>query len=148
MPTLLSLRGLIRLPVLLAALLLCALVLDAFELIFVVVPILMPPVLARVDDAAWVAVLALLALQLSFALPPLGYAVMMSGARITPHPPMRPLLRALLPYLAALAAVLALVLAQPRLVHLLDKAPTASTPTMSTEEIERLMREAPRGNSP
>jgi tripartite ATP-independent transporter DctM subunit len=132
----------------LGALLLCALVLDAFELIFVVVPILMPPVLARVDDAAWVAVLALLALQLSFALPPLGYAVMMSGARITPHPPMRQLLRALLPYLAALAAVLVLVLVQPRLVHLLDKAPSANTPTLSNEEIERLMREAPRGNPP
>ena len=50
----------------LAVLLLCGLVLDAYELIFVVVPILMPPVLTRVDDALWVAVLSLLALQMSF----------------------------------------------------------------------------------
>jgi hypothetical protein len=36
-----------------------------------------------VDDAVWVTVLSLLALQMSFRLPPLGYAVMMSGA--PPH---------------------------------------------------------------
>jgi tripartite ATP-independent transporter DctM subunit len=129
----------------LAALLLCALVLDAFELIFVVVPILMPPVLARVDDALWVAVLALLALQLSFVLPPLGYAVMMSGARVTPHPSMRQMLRALMPYLVGLAAVLGLLLVQPRLVHLLDRAADNAAPTLSPEDVERLMRAAPRG---
>lgn len=132
----------------LAALLLCAFVLDAFELIFVVVPILMPPVLVRVDDATWVAVLALLALQLSFALPPLGYAVMMSGARITPPPPLRHLLRALAPYLAALAAVLALVLAQPRLVHLLDDARAASAPDLAPADVEQLMRATPRSWTP
>ena len=75
----------------------------------------MPPVLTRVDDALWVAVLSLLALQMSFLLPPLGYAVMMSGARIVPHPTLRQLVRALTPYLLGLAVVLALVLAQPKL---------------------------------
>ncbi len=131
----------------LVVLLLCALVLDAFEMIFVVVPILMPPVLARVDDALWVAVLSLLALQLSVALPPLGYAVMMSSARIKPHPAMRALLRALAPYLLALAGVLALVLAQPWLVHVLDRA-SATAAALSPEEVERLMRAAPRGAQP
>lgn len=132
----------------LAALLLCALVLDAFELIFVVVPILMPPVLARVEDATWIAVLTLLALQISFALPPLGYAVMMSTARITPPPPMRALLQGLLPYLIAMAATLVLVFAQPRLVHALDRSPAAAASTLSPEEVERLMRSAPRGAPP
>ncbi len=126
----------------------CALVLDAFELIFVVVPLLMPPVLARVEDAAWMGVLTLLALQLSFALPPLGYAVMMSGARIQPHPPLRRLLRALAPYLAALTAVLVLVLWQPRLVHAFDAVAAAHAAPLQEDEIERLMREAPRGAPP
>jgi TRAP-type mannitol/chloroaromatic compound transport system permease large subunit len=57
-----------------AALFGCAFVLDAFELIFLVVPIVMPPLLAQVDDAAWVATLALLVLQAGFLLPPAGYA--------------------------------------------------------------------------
>ncbi|TMH09183.1 MAG: TRAP transporter large permease subunit [Betaproteobacteria bacterium] len=131
----------------LAVLLLCGLVLDAYELIFVVVPILMPPVLTRVDDALWVAVLSLLALQMSFLLPPLGYAVMMSGARIVPHPTLRQLVRALTPYLLGLAAVLALVLAQPRLVHLLD-APAAAARPLRPDEVERVMRAAPRGVEP
>jgi len=131
----------------LAVLLLCGLVLDAYELILVVVPILMPPVLTRVDDALWVAVLSLLALQISFLLSPLGYAGMMSGARITPHPPMRQLIRALAPYLFALAAVLGLVLVEPRLTHTFD-SPPGPDKMLSPEDVERLMRAAPRGVEP
>ncbi len=56
---------------------LCAFVLDAFEIIFVIVPIVIPPLLVRVADARWVAVLVLLTLQSSFLLPPFGYALMM-----------------------------------------------------------------------
>ena len=56
---------------------LCAFVLDAFEIIFVIVPIVVPPLLMRVADARWVAVLMLLTLQASFLLPPFGYALMM-----------------------------------------------------------------------
>ncbi len=39
---------------------LCAFVLDAFEIIFVLVPILIPPLLIRVPDAVWVSTLVLL----------------------------------------------------------------------------------------
>ncbi len=56
---------------------LSAFVLDAFEIIFVIVPIVIPPLLIRVADARWVAVLVLLTLQASFLLPPFGYALMM-----------------------------------------------------------------------
>jgi tripartite ATP-independent transporter DctM subunit len=130
----------------LAVLLGCGLVLDAYELIFVVVPILMPPVLMRVDDAQWVAVLALLALQISFLLPPLGYAVMMSSARLQPRPGTRALLRALVPYLLALAAVLAAVLLRPALVHGFDAPAAAASaqPALTEEQVEALMRAAPR----
>jgi TRAP-type mannitol/chloroaromatic compound transport system permease large subunit len=95
---------------------LCAFVLDAFEMIFVVIPVVMPPLLVRVPDATWVAVLVLLILQISFLVPPFGYAVMMIrggfGRAVTPGA----FSRALLPYLAAQVAVLVLVLAFPGLV--------------------------------
>ena len=61
---------------------LCAFVLDAYEMIFVVIPIVMPPLLIRVPDATWVAVLTLLVLQASFLVPPMGYAVLMVRHRI------------------------------------------------------------------
>src|SRR5262249_62346099 len=71
----------------LAALFLAGFVLDAFEIIFVAVPILIPPLLMRVPDAVWVAALVLLALQASFLLPPVGYALMMTpGSLTTPLP--------------------------------------------------------------
>jgi TRAP-type mannitol/chloroaromatic compound transport system permease large subunit len=95
---------------------LCAFVLDAFEMIFVVIPVVMPPLLVRVPDAAWVAVLVLLILQTSFLVPPFGYAVMMVrstlGRALTPGA----FTRAVLPYLAVQLGVLALVLAFPALV--------------------------------
>jgi len=95
---------------------LCAFVLDAFEMIFVVIPVVMPPLLVRVPDATWVAVLVLLILQASFLVPPFGYAVMM--VRSTLGRPLAPgaFTRAVLPYLAVQLGVLALVLAFPALV--------------------------------
>ncbi len=92
---------------------LCAFVLDAFEMIFVVLPLLLPPLLVRVPDAVWVATLTLLILQASFLAPPFGYAVMMVRNR-TPHAlDAWRLARALLPYLFAQLVVLAAVLVFP-----------------------------------
>jgi TRAP-type mannitol/chloroaromatic compound transport system permease large subunit len=101
----------------LAALALCAFVLDAFEMIFVVIPLLIPPLLTRVTDATWVAVLTLLILQASFLVPPLGYAVMMARSRIAERVPTASLVRALAPYVVAQAIVLALVIAFPRMLY-------------------------------
>lgn len=53
-------------------------------LIFLIIPIVMPPLLALVDDAAWVAALTLLVLQAGFLLPPLGYALVLSRAQVAP----------------------------------------------------------------
>jgi TRAP-type mannitol/chloroaromatic compound transport system permease large subunit len=95
---------------------LCAFVLDAFEMIFVVIPVVVPPLLVRVPDATWVAVLILLILQASFLVPPFGYAVMMVRSSLGRGLAPGPFTRALLPYLAAQLTVLALVLAFPALV--------------------------------
>jgi TRAP-type mannitol/chloroaromatic compound transport system permease large subunit len=62
----------------LGAIFAAAFVLDAFEIIFVAVPILIPPLLIRVPDAVWVSSLVLLTLQASFLLPPLGYALILT----------------------------------------------------------------------
>ena len=95
---------------------LCALVLDAFEMIFVVIPLVIPPLLMRVPDAPWVAVVTLLILQTSFLIPPFGYAILMVRGRTAQNLDTGKLVRAVLPYLAAQLSVLVLVLCFPQLV--------------------------------
>lgn len=99
---------------------LSAFVLDAFEIVFVIVPIVMPSVLTRAPDAVWISVLALLALQASFLVPPTGYAVMMARSAMPTKTRLRPLAAALAPYLAAQLVVLAAVVVLPSLAHLAE----------------------------
>ena len=120
----------------------CAFVLDAFELIFLVVPVVMPPLLAQVGDAAWVAALVLLVLQAGFLLPPFGYAVVLARAQVLPRPSLRPLVLALLPYLAWCAVVAGVVVGWPQCTRWLRSAPaTVPAAVNSEQEVERLMRE-------
>jgi TRAP-type mannitol/chloroaromatic compound transport system permease large subunit len=128
----------------------CALVLDAFEMIFVVIPVAIPPLLTLVHDATWVAVLTLLILQASFLTPPFGYAVLMVRNSLRRGLSLAGLARALLPYLAAQLFVLALVLAWPSLIW--HRNPTTlggdlSTPgnpasILSDEEMRRMIDQA------
>jgi len=134
---------------------LCAFVLDAFEMTFVVVPVLIPPLLMRVPDATWVAVLTLLILQTSFLVPPFGYAVLMLRNRLTRSIDGGRFVRALLPYLLAQLAVLALVLAFPHLLWhddatLAAEAAPAARPLTDQEMDEMLRRETepPDADSP
>ncbi|RTQ35133.1 TRAP transporter large permease subunit [Variovorax gossypii] len=133
----------IGLAVVLAVLLAFAFVLDAFELIFLIVPIVMPPVLAQLDDAAWIATLTLLVLQAGFLLPPFGYALVLARGQVKPRPPAAAVARVLMPYLAVLAAVTMLVMALPQTTRWLRTSPTALAPAepMNDEAVERLMRE-------
>jgi TRAP-type mannitol/chloroaromatic compound transport system permease large subunit len=123
---------------------LCAFVLDAFEMTFVVVPLLMPPLLTRVPDATWVAVLTLLILQASFLVPPFGYALLMLRNRLERSIDSARFARALLPYLLAQLAVLALVLVFPGFLwH--DRATLAAPPALdakplTNDEIDELLR--------
>jgi tripartite ATP-independent transporter DctM subunit len=126
--------------VVLAAIGICAFVLDAFEIIFVVIPIVVPPLLVRVADARWVAVLILLTLQISFLLPPLGYALMMVRGNFKENISFSALARAFSPFLLAQWVVLAIVLCAPQLVHIGEKAAdTSRTPLvpLSDQEINR-----------
>ncbi len=123
---------------------LCAFVLDAFEIIFVILPIVIPPLLVRVADARWVAVLVLLTLQSSFLLPPFGYALMMVRGAARNPAPFRPFVRALVPFLLAQWMLLIVVLLVPKLVHIGENAAEstrAPAAPVSNEEIDRRMRE-------
>jgi tripartite ATP-independent transporter DctM subunit len=117
----------------------CALVLDAFEMIFVVVPLVMPPLLARVTDAPWAAVLTLLVLQTSFLVPPFGYAVLMMRSR-SPSLSTRGFARALAPYVTAQACVLGLVWAFPQMLWRDAETTTApSQAPLSDEKARELL---------
>jgi tripartite ATP-independent transporter DctM subunit len=113
---------------------LSAFVLDAFEIVFVIVPIVMPAVLTRAPDAVWISVLALLALQASFLVPPTGYAVMMARSAMAQKAQARPLARALAPYLGVQLAVLALVVLFPSLAHLAEPSKPAGPPVEKLDD--------------
>lgn len=139
----------VTLAVALGCLALCALVLDAFEIIFVIIPVLMPPVLMKVGDATWVAVLALMILQVSFMAPPFGYAVLMVRNAARETIPLRGLARSLAPYLLAQIIVLAAILAWPALVWHRDTsgAPPGGSTLPSVDEQRRMLEQQLNQNS-
>jgi TRAP-type mannitol/chloroaromatic compound transport system permease large subunit len=121
-----------------------AFVLDAFEIIFVIVPIVIPPLLIRIADARWVAVLVLLTLQSSFLLPPFGYALMMVRGVLNEPVPFRPFIRALTPFLAAQWLLLLLVLFFPQLTHVgmtADDGSRLPPAALSDEEFNKRLNE-------
>ncbi|HUP08399.1 MAG TPA: TRAP transporter large permease subunit, partial [Caldimonas sp.] len=119
----------------------CSFVLDAFEMVFLVVPLVMPAVLAAVSDPAWVAVLVLLVLQAGFLLPPFGYAVVMSRSMIGGAPSPRALGRALVPHLVLQALLVGAVLAWPGITRW-TRPDEAASPTAPAPDAERLLQEA------
>lgn len=132
--------------VILASLALLAVALDAFEIIFVAVPILVPALLIRVDDAVWVGVLVLLVLQTSFLLPPMGYAWVLTRASVPVRAAARDTLRALLPFLCGQVAVLALVVCVPAIVHVLDPPGSRSRgpePNVAPVDVDAMLRQLP-----
>jgi TRAP-type mannitol/chloroaromatic compound transport system permease large subunit len=122
---------------------LSAFVLDAFEIIFVIVPIVIPPLLIRVADARWISVLVLLTLQTSFLLPPFGYALMMVRGTLRYAGSMGALVRALIPFLIAQWIVLAVVLLVPQLTHIgqSEADRTRAAPAVSNEEINKRLED-------
>jgi TRAP-type mannitol/chloroaromatic compound transport system permease large subunit len=119
---------------------LCGWVLDAFELIFVIIPIVGPALIGLLGDAQQVSVLLLLALQLSFLLPPMGYAVMLARGSMAPSLSNAALLKAMLPFLLALVAVIAVVFCVPAAVHQLDAPAVLNAPGDAAESDTDLVR--------
>jgi tripartite ATP-independent transporter DctM subunit len=130
--------------VVLSVIAISAFVLDAFEIIFVIVPIVIPPLLIRVADARWVSVLVLLTLQSSFLLPPFGYALMMVRGVLKEPVAFRPFVRALAPFLAAQWLLLLLVLLFPQLTHMGQSSDNSSripSVPMSDQEYNKRLNE-------
>jgi TRAP-type mannitol/chloroaromatic compound transport system permease large subunit len=128
----------------LLAVALCAWVLDAFEMIFVIIPIVAPALIAKLGDAQQTAVLLLLVLQLSFLIPPMGYAVLMARARAgLGQVAMPALLKALLPFILVQCAVTAIVFVAPWTVHQLDAPVSVASDAlpMSAQDIEKQMHD-------
>ena len=123
----------------LGAIAMCALVLDEFEMIFVVIPVVAPALLTRVPDAPWIAVLVLLILQASFLVPPFGYAVMTARSRLRTRLPTPVLMRAMLPFLAAELVVLSLTLAFPRLLWRESVSLAPATPPADAQTLEQML---------
>ncbi len=123
---------------------LCAWVLDAFEMIFVVIPIVAPALIAKLGDAQQAAVLLLLVLQTSFLVPPMGYAVLMvryrEGLGVAST---RAIVKSLLPFILVQVAVTVCVFGFPPMVHVLDgsRAAVSGEPVKSEEDVVRQMRE-------
>jgi tripartite ATP-independent transporter DctM subunit len=126
----------------------CAFVLDAFEIIFVAVPVLMPALLMRVPDAVWASSLLLLTLQASFLLPPIGYALMITRGLSTESASAGSVARALAPFAVAQLLVLSLVLTVPALVHVLEPANARSIGTSDKpadgDTLEKQLRQIPQ----
>src|SRR5450631_1812329 len=121
-----------------------AFVLDAFEIIFVIVPIVIPPLLIRIADARWVSVLVLLTLQSSFLLPPFGYALMVVRGVLKEPVAFRAFVRALAPFLAAQWLLLLLVLFVPQLTQIGQSAVDGSRrppAPLSEEEFNRRLND-------
>ena len=134
----------IAVAVVLAVIGISAFVLDAFEIIFVIVPIVLPPLLIRVADARWVSVLVLLTLQSSFLLPPFGYALMMVRGVMKEEVAFRGFVRALAPFLAAQWCLLLLVLLFPQLTHVgesRDQSSRLPPAPLSDEEFNKRLNE-------
>ena len=130
---------------------LCAWVLDAFEMIFVIIPIVAPPLIAKLGDAQQTAVLLLLVLQLSFLIPPMGYAVLMARTRSgLAAVSTRAIWRSLWPFALVHIALIATVFIVPQVVHQLDApagAASQSAPA-SAQDIEKLMEEMSPQSAP
>lgn len=126
----------------------CALVMDAFELIFVIAPILAPPLIVSLGDAQQAAVLLLLVIQTGYLIPPVGYAVILArrhcgGADVG----RAALMRSLLPYGVAQCLVIAAVFLAPALVHVLDSE-SAARSNASAADIEQQMRDMSEPSRP
>jgi tripartite ATP-independent transporter DctM subunit len=105
--------------------------LDALEIVFLVVPIAMPPLLFLGVDPVWLAVLTAINLQTSFLHPPFGFALFFVRGVAPKSIATSDIYFGVIPFLLIQVVILALVWMEPRLVTAIPRAwnapPTAST---------------------
>jgi tripartite ATP-independent transporter DctM subunit len=90
--------------------------LDALEIIFLVVPIAMPPLLLLGADPVWLALLTAINLQTAFLHPPFGFAIIFLRGVAPKEIPTSAIYLGAIPFILIQLAVLALVWAYPGIV--------------------------------
>lgn len=117
----------------------CAWVMDAFEMIFVVIPVIAPSLMSSLGDASQATVVMLLLLQTAFLLPPFGYAILFAqaGHGHTKTPLWKFIAYAMVPALVACG-----LLAWPAPLHWLDPAEQVQSreQPLSSDALDDLMR--------
>jgi tripartite ATP-independent transporter DctM subunit len=101
--------------------------LDAFEIIFLIVPISMPALLFLGADPVWLAVLLAITLQTSFLHPPLGFALYFMRSVAPRSISTGDIYWGAVPFIVVQLIVLALVWAQPNIVTAIPAARNGST---------------------
>jgi tripartite ATP-independent transporter DctM subunit len=104
--------------------------LDALEIIFLVVPIAMPPLLFLGADPVWLAVLTAINLQTSFLHPPFGFALFFMRSVAPKSISTGDIYWGAVPFIFVQLIVLALVWAQPAMVTAIPAAWNAATPSL------------------
>ena len=102
-------------PVVFGLLLVFGFFLDALEIIFLVVPIAIPPLIVLGGDPLWLAVLVGVTLQTSFLLPPSGFALFFARSVAPKDVSMTTIYRGVRPFVLLQIAVLLAVLLLPGL---------------------------------
>ncbi|HKX08784.1 MAG TPA: TRAP transporter large permease subunit [Stellaceae bacterium] len=90
--------------------------LDALEIIFLVVPIAMPPLLQLGADPVWLALLTAINLQTAFLHPPFGFAIIFLRGVAPKEVRTADIYWGVIPFIAIQVAVLALVWAYPGMI--------------------------------
>jgi len=106
--------------------------LDALEIIFLVVPIAMPPLLFLGADPVWLAVLTAINLQTAFLLPPFGFALFFLRGVAPPELRTTEIYRGVVPFIAIGLVVLTLVWLLPGIVTALARRVDVSDATSPT----------------
>ena len=105
--------------------------LDALEIIFLVAPIAMPPLLFLGADPVWLAMLTAINLQTAFLHPPFGFAIIFLRGVAPKEIFTSAIYFGVIPFILIQLAVLGLVWANPRLVTALPERwnkPAAASP--------------------
>ncbi len=95
--------------------------LDALEIIFLAVPIAMPPLLFLGADPVWLAMLTAINLQTAFLHPPFGFALFFLRGVAPKEVTTSEIYLGVIPFIAIQIVVLALVWSHPRLVTALPE---------------------------
>ncbi len=97
-------------------------ILDTFEIIFIVIPITAPILLALDVDPVWLGVLVGVNLQTSFLTPPFGFALFYLRGVAPPDLPTSAIYKGILPFVVLQIIAIALLFAFPEIVTWLPRA--------------------------